>query len=73
MLLYGGRDLQTPVSEGRLLSAAAPHAKLTVIPTANHVLKSVTSDVREANLAANAGPALPLAPGVVEEIAAILK
>ena len=73
MLLYGDRDLQTPASEGRLLASAAPHAELTVIETANHVLKSVTSSDREANVAAYADPTLPLAPGVVEQIAAFVR
>jgi len=73
LLLYGDRDLQTPMSEGRLLASAASHAEFTVIPTANHVLKSVTADNREANVAAYADPTLPLAPGVVERIATFVK
>jgi hypothetical protein len=38
----------------------------------NHVMKEVTSDDREANIASYTDPTLPLAPGLIESIAHFL-
>ncbi len=71
LVLQGGRDLQVSVADARRLAAAAPAGELALIPDANHVLKSAPED-RAANLATYANPALPLAGGVVERIAAFI-
>ncbi len=52
----------------RLLKQANPQASLVLLPSVNHVLKSVTTDNLRANFATYADPALPLAPGVVDAI-----
>jgi hypothetical protein len=72
LIVQGGRDLQVGMGDARALAAANPRARLAIVGNANHVLKTVTSDERPANLATYADPALPLAPGVVEPIAAFV-
>lgn len=69
LILQGGRDLQLSVADAERLKAAAPAARLVVAPDANHVLKSVPTDDRGANLATYGLADLPLAPGVVDAIA----
>jgi hypothetical protein len=44
-----------------------------LLPNTNHVLKTVTSDDRRANIATYADPSLPLAPNVVSNIADFVK
>jgi uncharacterized protein len=68
LILQGERDIQTGVSDAELLKKAAPSAKLVLLPDVNHVLKTVTSPSRGANLAAYADPSLPLASAVITEI-----
>ncbi len=69
LIVQGERDIQVPVDDARRLAAANPRARLVLVPNANHVLKSVTTDDRAANLATYGDPALPLAPGIVDAIA----
>lgn len=69
LILQGKRDLQVSVAEAERLKEAAPDAKLVLLPDANHVLKAVPSDNRQANIAAYADPSLLLAPGAVDAIA----
>lgn len=73
LIVQGGRDIQVPAADAERLKAAAPVAELALFPDANHVLKDVASDDRAANLAAYADPALPLATGLAERIAAFVK
>ena len=72
LIVQGERDLQVKVEDARALAAADPKAKLVLVPGANHVLKSVASDDRAANLATYVNPDLPLAPGIVDAIAAFV-
>ncbi|HMN71275.1 MAG TPA: alpha/beta hydrolase [Rhodoblastus sp.] len=72
LILQGGRDIQVGLADAARLKGACPSAMLTILPDVNHVLKRVTSDDRGANLATYADPNLPLAPGVVEAIAAFV-
>ena len=72
LVLQGQRDIQVGEQDARLLAKADPHASLVLLPNANHVLKTVTSDDRKENLATYGDPGLPLAPGVVEAISAFL-
>jgi pimeloyl-ACP methyl ester carboxylesterase len=69
LIVQGDRDIQARPADARALAAANPRAKLVVITGANHVLKSVASDDRAANVATYADPSLPLAPGIVDAIA----
>jgi pimeloyl-ACP methyl ester carboxylesterase len=72
LTVQGERDLQVLPDDARALAAADPKAKLVMIPGANHVLKPVGSDDRAANFATYADPALPLAPGIADVIAAFV-
>ena len=51
---------------------AAPQATLKLWDGVNHVLKTAPAD-RAANIAAYSNPDLPLAPDVVEDVAAFIQ
>jgi hypothetical protein len=72
LILQGLRDLQVHETDANLLKEADPHATLTLLPDVNHVLKSVSSDDRRANIATYSNASLPLAPGVVGAISDFL-
>jgi uncharacterized protein len=69
LILQGQEDIQVLERDARLLKQANGRATLVMLPNVNHVLKSIASDDRAANLAAYANPSLPIAPGVVDAIA----
>jgi uncharacterized protein len=69
LIVQGERDLQVKVEDARALAAGNPRAKLVLVPDANHVLKTVTTDDLAANVATYGDPSLPLAPGIVDAIA----
>jgi pimeloyl-ACP methyl ester carboxylesterase len=71
LILQGERDIQVGVQDAERLKRAAPNATLRLLPNTNHLLKEVRSDDRAANLATYTQSA-PLAPGVVDAIAAFL-
>jgi pimeloyl-ACP methyl ester carboxylesterase len=73
LILQGERDIQIGVEDARLLKGANPAAKLVFLPDTNHVLKTVTSDDRGANIATYANPGLPLAPEIVSSIVEFVK
>jgi pimeloyl-ACP methyl ester carboxylesterase len=68
LIVQGERDIQVSVLDAKRLKAAAPAAKLLLLPDTNHVLKTVTSPDRDTNMAVYADPNLPLAPGIIEGI-----
>lgn len=68
LILQGERDIQVSRQDALRLKDADPNAKLALLPNVNHVLKSVTSSDRAANIATYSDASLPLAPGVVEAI-----
>ncbi|MDB5694256.1 MAG: alpha/beta hydrolase [Alphaproteobacteria bacterium] len=72
LIVQGERDLQVSVEDARALAAGDARARLYLVPGANHVLKAVASDDRTANLATYGDPTLPLAPGIVDTIAAFV-
>ncbi len=72
LILQGQNDIQMDEADARLIQHADPQAKLVILPNVNHVLKSVTTKDRRENLATYSDPGLPLAPGVVDAIAAFL-
>lgn len=67
----GTNDLQIGVADAEALAAADPEATLKLWDGVNHVLKTAPAD-RAGNLATYADPALPLAPGVAEDVAAFI-
>jgi pimeloyl-ACP methyl ester carboxylesterase len=73
LIVQGKRDLQVSTADAERLARAAPHAKLLLLPDANHVLKSVNSSDKAENLASYAKPRLPLADGAAGGIADFLR
>ncbi|KPF76471.1 alpha/beta hydrolase [Brevundimonas sp. AAP58] len=71
MIGQGSTDLQTTVVDARVLSEAQPEAQLTIWDGVNHLLKVAPAD-RAANLATYGNPDLPLAQGVVEDVATFI-
>jgi len=69
LILQGERDIQVGQEDAKRLAAADPGAKLVLLPDVNHILKTVDTDDRMANLGTYLNAALPLAPGVVETLA----
>jgi pimeloyl-ACP methyl ester carboxylesterase len=72
LIVQGETDIQTSVEDATLLGKAQPAAKLAVLPGVNHVLKIAPAE-RAANVATYRNPALPIAPAVVDAIAAFIK
>ncbi|HEY2463125.1 MAG TPA: alpha/beta fold hydrolase [Steroidobacteraceae bacterium] len=68
LILQGQRDIQVRETDAQALKLADPKATLVLLPDVNHVLKSVGSDDRNANIATYGNPGLPLAPGIVQSI-----
>jgi pimeloyl-ACP methyl ester carboxylesterase len=72
VLIEGERDVQVLEIDAHRLKEANPRAELAVLPDVNHVLKVVTSPSRAENLTTYADPNLPIAPAVVDAIAAFI-
>lgn len=68
----GTTDLQISVTDAQALAAADPKATLKLWDGVNHLLKTAPAD-RAANMATYANPALPLAPGVAEDVGAFIR
>jgi pimeloyl-ACP methyl ester carboxylesterase len=73
LIVQGDKDIQVGVEDAKALAAAAPKARLAILPGVNHVLKIPAGGDRAANLAAYADSSLPIAPAVVEAVAAFVK
>lgn len=71
LILQGDADIQVSVADANLLAAAHPGAKLVLLPGVDHLLKAGSRDMA-ATMANYADPSLPLAPGVVDAIAAFV-
>lgn len=71
LILQGDADIQVSVADANLLAAAHPGARLVLLPGVNHLLKTGSRDMA-ATMANYADPSLPLAPGVVDAIAAFV-
>ncbi len=69
LILQGRRDLQVSEADADRLKKANHDAELVLLDNTNHVLKTVTTDDADANMATYVDPHLPLAPGVVEAVA----
>lgn len=72
LIVQGDRDIQIALADAEALHAAHPTAAYRVLSGVNHVLKSVDSDDLAANIATYADPTLPIAPAVVDAIAAFV-
>ena len=68
----GTTDLQIAVTDAQALAAADSEATLKLWDGVNHLLKTAPAD-RAANLATYADPALPLAPGVAQDVATFIR
>lgn len=67
----GSTDIQVVMTDAEALHAARPDATLAVWDGVNHVLKTAPAE-RTANIATYMNPDLPLAPGVVADVAAFI-
>lgn len=68
LLLQGTMDIQVKVTDFELLAKANPSAQKALIPDMNHVLKSITSTDRAAQMPTYTNPELPVHPKLVESI-----
>lgn len=73
LILQGVRDIQVEQADAERLRHARPDAEIVLLPDANHVLKTVTSDDRAANIATYQDPDRPLAVGVMEALAGFVQ
>ncbi len=71
MIGQGTTDIQVSTTDAHALAAARPDARLVIWEGVNHLLKLAPAD-RAANIATYSNPALPLAPGVVEDVAGFI-
>ena len=72
LILQGVTDLQVSVADAQALSAAAPAARLVIVPGMNHVLKMVSGDLAQ-QMPSYGDPALPLAPALVDAVTAFVQ
>jgi len=72
LVVQGQRDLQVSEQDARLIHDADPDSTLLLLPDVNHVLKVVRSDSRQENMATYANADLPIAPDVVDDVAAFV-
>jgi pimeloyl-ACP methyl ester carboxylesterase len=72
LIVQGTTDLQVGTGDAKLLAAANPQAKLTLLDGMNHMLVDAPAD-RAANLATYTEPALPLNAELVPAVANALK
>ncbi|WP_439476266.1 alpha/beta hydrolase [Brevundimonas sp.] len=71
MIGQGTTDIQVGLTDARAMAAARPDARLATWEGVNHLLKIAPAD-RAANIATYSDPTLPLAPGVVDDVAGFI-
>jgi uncharacterized protein len=71
LIARGSTDIQVSAADAAALAAATPTARVIEWPGVNHVLKTAPAD-RAGNIAAYMTPDLPLAPGVLEDVAGFI-
>ena len=71
MIGLGTTDIQVALTDARALSEARPEARVVLWDGVNHVLKLAPAD-RAGNIATYSDPTLPLAPGVVDDVAGFI-
>ena len=64
LILQGLADVQVSATDAKILATSNPTAKLVLLDSANHMLKTAPADNRAANVATYDEPSLPLASGV---------
>lgn len=67
MIINGDKDIQVNVSEAELLHTAKPDATYLIIPTMNHILKSIEGNDLENSKSYN-DSLLPIMPALIEAI-----
>ena len=72
LILQGVTDLQVSVADAQALSAAAPAARLVIVPGMNHVLKMVSGDLAQ-QMPSYGDPSLQLAPALVDAVTAFVQ
>lgn len=72
LMVQGTTDLQVSVADAKALSAAAPSARLVIVPGMNHVLKLAAGDLAQ-QLPSYGDPELPLAPALVDALTAFVR
>lgn len=72
LIVQGTTDLQVSVADAKALSAAAPSARLVIVPGMNHVLKLAGGDLVQ-QLPSYGDPELPLAPALVEAVTSFVQ
>lgn len=70
LIVQGATDLQVGVADAEALQGARPDARLVILPETNHVLKAVADTTLGEQLVTYRDPTIPLAPRLVDEIAA---
>lgn len=68
LIVQGSTDLQATVADAERLHGARPDAQLTIIPSANHVLKQTTETTLAGQMPLYQNPAAPIMPEVVDAI-----
>ena len=67
LIIQGDTDIQVAVSEAEILHNASSGSKMTVVKNMNHVLKTITGDLKD-NYASYNNPDLPLNKELVSSI-----
>jgi pimeloyl-ACP methyl ester carboxylesterase len=71
LILQGTSDVQVPEDEAKALAAAAPKARLVIVPGMNHLLKIVGDD-KALQQKSYASPDLPVAPQLIDAVSAFI-
>lgn len=72
LIVQGTTDLQVSVADAQALSAAAPAARLVIVPGMNHVLKLAGGELAQ-QVPSYSDPELPLAPALAEAVTAFVR
>lgn len=73
LVMQGDRDVQVKPADAQALAKANPGARLAMIPGMTHVLRLAADDSRAASVATYGDASLPVAPALVDAIAAFVK
>jgi len=71
LILQGTSDLQVPQDEAKLLSGAAPQAKVVIVEGMNHLLKIVGDD-KALQQKSYGSPDLPVAPQLIDALSSFV-
>ena len=72
LIVQGTTDIQTSMTDANALATGNPSARFIQIEGMNHILKEVSGD-RMAQIPKYSDPSLPVAPKLLDEIAAFIK